>query len=134
MIRLCIDTSAYSHFRRGDAEVVALLDSAPWIGVPAIVLGELRTGFGLGRRPADNEAALRRFLSNPAVQILEIDDVASSIYAEIVIALREAGTPIPTNDIWIAAAAAREGAVVATYDQHFRRIGRVGVRLMGERA
>lgn len=131
MIRLCIDTSAYSHFRRGDAEVVALLDSAAWIGVPAIVLGELRTGFGLGRRSEDNEAALRKFLGNPAVQVLEIDDATSCIYAEIVIALREAGTPVPTNDIWIAAAAACEGAPVVTYDRHFRRIGRVGVRLMG---
>ena len=60
------------------------------------------------------------------MQVLDADDATSRVYAEIVVALRKAGTPLPTNDIWIAAVSAREGATVVTYDAHFRSIQRVG--------
>ena len=125
-MRLALDTSGYSHFMRGDAAAIDLVDVAEWIGLPVVVLGELRTGFGLGRRAKQNERELEAFLQNPVVHVLDVDGDAARIYAEIVIALRKAGTPLPTNDIWIAAAAAREGAQVVTYDEHFRAIGRVG--------
>ena len=126
MSRYCLDTSAYSHFQRGDDRVIEILDGAAWLGVPAVTLGELRTGFLLGRRPDDNEADLREFLGNLVVEELPVDGEVSRHYAEIVVDLRRAGTAIPTNDLWIAATAARFGAIVLTYDGHFRKIGRVG--------
>ncbi len=126
MSRICLDTSAYSHFMRGDAAAVEVISSAKWIGIPSVVLGELRTGFLLGGQAAKNEEELARFLNHPLVEVLDVDDSASRIYAEIVQALRQSGTPLPTNDIWIAAVAAREGAMVVTYDDHFRKIQRVG--------
>lgn len=130
MDKICLDTSGYSHFKRGDDAATDLIDRAAWVGVPAIVLGELRTGFALGRRRAENERELGAFLRNPAVVVLDVDDAASRIYAEIVVALKSAGTPLPTNDIWIAAVAAREGSTVLTYDAHFRAIGRVGALVL----
>ena len=48
--------------------------------------------------------------------------------AEIVLSLRRAGTPLPTNDIWIAAVAGREGVPVLTFDEHFSEIARIGVQ------
>jgi tRNA(fMet)-specific endonuclease VapC len=122
----CLDTSAYSNFRRGNEEVTTLLDRAEAVGVPTIALGELRTGFLLGRRREHNEAELATFIDHPAVQIFEVDAEVSRLYAEIVVDLRKAGTPVPTNDIWIAAIAARNGAAVLTCDAHFERIARVG--------
>ena len=122
----CLDTSAYSHFRRGNEEVATLLDRAESVGVPTIALGELRTGFLLGGRRRRNETELEAFLDNPAVEVLQVDHETSRHYAEIVAELRRAGTPLPTNDIWIAAAAARNGAAVLTCDDHFERIARVG--------
>ena len=130
MSRLCLDTSAYSHFRRGHVPVVELLDTASWVGIPAVVLGELRTGFALGSKRADNEERLLAFLAHPVVHELAVDGEVASIYAEIVVALRRAATPVPTNDIWIAATSARQGATVVTYDEHFSRIQRVGVQLL----
>jgi tRNA(fMet)-specific endonuclease VapC len=130
MSRICLDTSAYSHFRRGDASVVEIIGSARWVGVPSIVLGELRTGFMAGSQRLKNEEELREFLHHPLVEILEVDNDAAGIYAEIIIALRNAGTPLPTNDVWIAAVAAREGAPVLTYDDHFRLIHRVGSTIL----
>lgn len=126
MKRYCLDTSAYSRFKRGDPEVVGLLDSAEWVGVPSIVLGELWLGFLLGRRLAQNVSELGEFLGNPVVHEIVVDGEVGRIYAEIVVALRKAGTPLPTNDIWVAAAAAREGATVLTYDSHFESVQRVG--------
>lgn len=130
MSRWCLDTSAYSQFMRGHQDVVALLDAADWVGVSAIVLGELRSGFLLGARASDNDKELASFLRNPVVEVLDIDEHAARIFAEIVVALRAAGTPVPTNDIWIAAVAAREGASVISFDAHFRSIQRVGSTIL----
>lgn len=129
MSAYCLDTSAYSNFRRGHNELVSLIDRADWIGIPTVTMGELRTGFLLGGQRERNEAELDEFLANPVVEVLEVDAETSRHYAEIVADLRHAGTPLPTNDIWIAATAARHGAVVLTYDDHFERIVRVGAVL-----
>lgn len=126
MSRYCLDTSAYSHFQRGEPQVVELLDRADWVGVPAVVLGELWTGFLLGSRAEANRAALQRFLAHPAVEELPVDHDTARIYAEIVVAQRRAGIPLPSNDLWVAAAAARSGAPVLSYDGHFREVARIG--------
>lgn len=130
MSRICVDTSAYSHFKRGEEAAIDAVSTARWVGVPAVVLGELRTGFLSGTRAQKNEAELRRFLAQPVVHVLDVDDDASRVYAEIMVTLKKAGTPLPTNDIWIAALAAREGATVVTYDDHFQKIARVGTSLL----
>lgn len=126
MSRLCLDTSAYSNFKRGDAQAVDLIDKADWLGLPSVVLGELWVGFLEGGRLAANQAELQEFLAHPAVEELTIDRDVSRLYAEIVLSLRRAGTPVPSNDIWIAAMAVRAGATVLTYDTHFQHIQRVG--------
>jgi tRNA(fMet)-specific endonuclease VapC len=133
MNRLCLDTSAYSHFKRGEATAVEAMTTAREIVFPVIVLGELLTGFRLGNRRLDNERALRQFLAHDAVRVVDVDQDVTSLYADIVIELREAGTPIPTNDVWIAACAAREAATVLTYDAHFRLVRRVGSRILAAR-
>jgi tRNA(fMet)-specific endonuclease VapC len=133
MNRMCLDTSAYSHFRRGEAGAVQAITSAREIFLPVVVLGELRTGFRLGRRPLDNERELRQFLAHDAVRVVDVDQDVASLYADIVIELREADTPIPTNDVWIAACAAREAATILTYDAHFRAVRRVGSRILAAR-
>lgn len=126
MSRYCLDTSAYSNFMWGDRRVVEILDRAEWIGVPAITLGELRTGFLLGDRRIRNEVELGEFLANPVVEVLHVDEEVSRHFAEIMVDLGEAGTPLPTNDVWIAATAARVGALVLTYDDHLEKVARVG--------
>lgn len=130
MTRICLDTSAYSWFKRGDPAAVEIISEARVVGVPVVVLGELRTGFRLGAQPTKNERDLQKFLANPVVQVLKIDEETTSHYADIVCELRNAGTPIPTNDIWIAALAVQEGATVVTYDRHFSAVRRVGSRIL----
>jgi predicted nucleic acid-binding protein len=110
-----------------------LIDEAEWVGMPAITLGELLSGFRLGARRDRNEAVLREFLANPVVEVLDVDEEVSRHYADIVTDLRTAGTPIPTNDIWIAATAARAGAAVLSADEHFTAIARVGSIMLSPR-
>ena len=129
-MRICLDTSAYSHFKRGDPQASKLITSARLVGVPSIVLGELRTGFLGGSDPERNENELQVFLDNPVVRVFDVDDESSHYYAELVTDLRRAGTPVPTNDIWIAALSIREGATVITYDQHFNLMQRSGSKVL----
>lgn len=110
--------------------MVEALERAEWIGVPAVTLGELHAGFLWGSRRQRNEDELAAFLTNPVIEILEVDDEVSRHYAEIVTDLRRAGTPLPTNDVWIAATAVRAGATVLTCDAHFRKIARVGSQVL----
>ena len=125
MSRYCLDTVAYSHFKRGETRIAELLDRAVWVGVPVVVLGELFAGFEQGSHKSKNLAELDEFLSAPAVEVLPVDRDVAETFGEIVADLRRQGRPIPTNDIWIAAACARAGATLITWDLHFRSISRV---------
>lgn len=130
MSRFCVDTSAYSQFRRGEPQVVAHIDQAEWIGVPGAVLGELWAGFLSGARTDANEAELGEFLAHPVVQVIPLDASVARIYGEIFADLRARGRPLPTNDLWVAAAAIRSGATVLTFDAHFEAIARVGALIL----
>jgi tRNA(fMet)-specific endonuclease VapC len=90
-----------------------------------IVLGELRTGFKGGTREHDNVHELRLFMRSPRVELVAFDEGTAERYAEILTHLRKAGTPIPTNDVWIAATAMQTASAVLTTDPHFRRVPQV---------
>ncbi len=132
MNRYCLDTSAYSRFKAGVAEVAALLDAADWVGVPVTVLGELWLGFRLGLRTQHNRRDLRRFLDHPLVEIVPTDSATAEIWAEIVGDLRDAGTPVPINDVWIAATAVRTASTVLTFDRHFNAVPHCRTRVLSD--
>jgi len=125
MTRLLLDTSAYSALLRGHEEIQKHIRRAEEIYINPIVLGELRAGFDKGRQGRKNEGYLQRFISSSRVTILSIDAETSERYAFILNALWEAGTPVPTNDIWIAASAMQHGLAVLTTDSHFLKISQV---------
>ena len=127
MTRVLLDTSAYSAFLRGHEEVQLALQQAEEIYVSPIILGELHAGFRRGRRRKKNERELLSFLSSPRVAVADVVEETAVRYAEILSFLRSAGTPIPTNDIWIAAGAMQHGLRVLTTDTHYQRIPQVVV-------
>lgn len=126
-MRLLVDTNVLTAYFGGDTAVMDALASATTVWASVIVIGELEAGFRGGSRYAENLAVLERFLRHPTVSILPIDRETSTVFGEIKTALRRTATPIPLNDIWIAAQALQWGAVVATYDEHFAKVP--GVRL-----
>lgn len=95
-----------------------------------MVVGELLAGFAAGSRRSRNVQDLDEFLENPVVEEVPIDRHVARTYAEIVTDLRSAGTPLPSNDLWIAAASVRAGAPLLTFDRHFELITRLGTVLL----
>jgi tRNA(fMet)-specific endonuclease VapC len=122
LTRYLIDTSAYGAFMRGDAKAVDALREADEIYLNPIVLGEMLAGFLGGSRREKNRSELSRFLESPRVTLIDIDEETAERYAVIFTSLRTAGTPVPTNDLWIAASAMQYGLRVLTRDRHFQRM------------
>lgn len=125
MSRALLDTSGYSAFMRGDTAVAEMLQTVEAIYVNAVVLGELRVGFLRGRMRQKNDARLRQFLASSRVAVLPVDEDTAERYAVILDGLWNAGTPIPTNDLWIAASAMQYGLAVITTDAHFLKIPQI---------
>jgi predicted nucleic acid-binding protein len=122
MKKILIDTNIYSAFKVDNKDVVDVLRTVEYIGINSTVLGELYSGFKLGSREVENRSELDAFLDSPRVFFYSIDEATAEIYAEIFKTLRQKGTPIPTNDIWIAATAMQHGLAVYSLDKHFEEI------------
>ncbi|GMU55535.1 MAG: hypothetical protein AMXMBFR33_46810 [Candidatus Xenobia bacterium] len=87
-----------------------------------IVAGELLLGFRAGTRFEDNLRKLEAFLASRFVTLLPVSLVTADRFGRIGASLRRRGTPIPTNDIWIAAQAMETGAELISFDRHFERV------------
>ena len=124
-MRICLDTNRYTDFARGDHSVREVLEQSDAVMIPTVVLGELRGGFRFGARAAENEADLRRLMAEDGISSLEADDQTSQHYATVYAQLRRQGTPIPTNDIWIAALALQHGLVLYSRDPHFAHVAQL---------
>ena len=125
MSRILLDTSAYAAYMRDHPELQAPVRSASSVHLTAVVMGELLAGFKKGRRTRQNEERLREFIAEPRVTVLSVDDETAVRYAVIRDYLRREGTPIPTNDLWIAASASQHGLRVLTSDEHFLRVPQI---------
>jgi len=121
-MRVALDTNRYVDLCRGLDETIALLEEAEEILLPFVVVGELRAGFALGRRETENERVLRRFLLKDGVRLLFADDQTTHHYASVFRQLRKQGTPIPTNDMWIAALVLQHNLSLHARDKHFDRL------------
>lgn len=129
-MRICLDTSGYSAFKRGHERAMELIRRSEEIVIPITVLGELFAGFRRGEHERRNLEGLDLFRESPRVRTAALDEETAACYAEILTSLRGRGTPIPTNDIWIAASAMQAGLRVVTSDHHFARVPQVAVELL----
>lgn len=124
-MRLALDTNAYGAAVRGEPRAVALLRAADRLVVPFVVLAELRAGFAAGTAGRRNEAVLTRFLDAPRVVVQYADEQTTHHHATVWAQLRRAGTPIPTNDLWIAALVLQHDLVLLTSDRHFDHVPQI---------
>ena len=121
-MKILLDTNAYTRIALHIKSLIDIVDKAESVFIPATVLGELYAGFQMGNRLDLNLRELDRFLELPGVEIVEIDKEIAFRYGMLIKLLREQGTPIPANDIWIAAAVMETGSRLVTYDNHFSAI------------
>jgi tRNA(fMet)-specific endonuclease VapC len=114
---LILDTKALSAIADGQPGATAQFLKAGQVFIPVIVLGEYRFGIALSNRRKKYEEWLANALL--ACDALEIDEATSACYAEVRLELRRAGTPIPTNDLWIAALCRQHALPILSQDRHF---------------
>lgn len=126
-VRLALDTNRYVDLCRGDEEVVARVEQADAVFVPFVVVGELRAGFAVGEQPEANERVLRAFLAKPGVEMLYAGDGTTRTYAALYKQLRQQGTPIPTNDLWIASLVVERGLALYSRDRHFVHLPQISL-------
>jgi tRNA(fMet)-specific endonuclease VapC len=122
-----VDTNAYTALLRGNAQVLDAVASAELVYVSTVVVGELLAGFRGGTRQALNEDRLHSFLEKNSVRVLDVTLDTADCFGRIWQSLRTAGTPMPLNDVWIAAHAIETGSILLTFDGHFSRVP--GLRL-----
>ena len=119
MKRLVLDSNALISLFDGDTAVADAMSQAETVLIPAVVLGEVRLGFDGTRRAQTAEAALERLLDRANVEVLPVTEETASFFVTIMRLLKKNGTPIPTDDVWIAAGALESGGVLFTRDRHF---------------
>lgn len=124
---IILDTNAYSEFKRGNSNAIEIIRRVNNIIICPIVLGELIAGFVLGNKEEMNRRELVDFLSSRRVIQVTIDNQTSEHFALIFKILKNSGTSVPTNDIWIAALSKQLNYPVFTYDKHFNEIANIKI-------
>jgi len=121
-VRIALDTNRITDLFRGDTELAERLGTCEEIWIPLVVLGEIKAGFRGGAEQRRNEMLLSRLLAKTTVGVLLLSDATAEHYARVFVQLKRAGTPIPDNDLWIAALVLEHNLLLITRDRHFEWI------------
>ena len=127
MKKILLDTNAYTQLLAGREAVLDIISAADTLYMSIFVLGELYTGFGGGSKEQENREILKRFLLKPTVKILNATLETADVFGMLKSRLNAAGTPLPVNDVWLAAHAIETGSVLISFDKHFNKVS--GLRL-----
>jgi len=124
-VRIVVDTNRYRDFCEGVPDAVDRFRRASQIMMPFVTLAELRAGFLAGANTGSNARVLAVFLTRSRVRILWPDEDTTHHYARIWTQLRRQGSPIPTNDLWIAALAVQHNLALYSRDAHFDHLAQL---------
>jgi predicted nucleic acid-binding protein len=121
-VRVALDTNGLTDLFQGDAALAERLGLCDEVWIPLVVLAEIKAGFLGGTERHRNEILLRKLLSKTTVGVLLPDRETAEHYARLFVQLKRAGTPVPDNDLWIAALALQHDLLLITRDKHFKSI------------
>jgi tRNA(fMet)-specific endonuclease VapC len=121
-MNIALDTNTYRAFMDAATATVGLVRRADAVVMPVPVLAELRYGFARGTRGRKNEAVLVDFLDSNRVRVVCCDEDTTHVYAQLKVQLAKQGTPIPINDVWIAALVLQHSLHLHTLDRDFDRL------------
>ena len=122
MPRVVVDTNVLSAYFRGDDAIANKLDGYDGLVIPYVVAAELMAGYEYGGSSNKNLPILRNFLATDGIELLYPTDETLNIYAELFAFLKKSGTPIPINDVWIAAVTIQIGFPLYTLDSDFKNL------------
>lgn len=114
---MILDTNGLSALAQGEPTLQPILRKAAQVAVPVIVLGEYRYGISQSRYRKHYEQWLSEYL--PGFRILDVDERTTISYSAVRTELKRAGTPIPSNDVWIAALCRQHSLPLLSQDRHF---------------
>ncbi len=117
---MALDTNAVIAYREGISEVCTRIDKADIILLPVTVIGELLYGALTSTKTKNNEKVVHKFVEYSLV--MPIDESVAARYARVRFDLKRRGTPIPENDIWIAAACLDLEVPLLSRDDHFKLV------------
>ncbi len=115
-----LDTNIVIALFANDIKVKSRIEKADGVFIPVIVIGELFYGADLSTKRDQNIKKLLEF--STTCQLLDCILETARYYGEIKGFLKRKGTPIPENDIWIAALGMQYKLPIVTRDKHFRSI------------
>ena len=121
-VRVALDTNRLTDLLTGDAALAERLGACDAVWIPLVVLAEMKAGFYGGTQQQRNEALLQKFLAKPTVEVLLPGRQTAEHYARLFVQLKRTGSPIPDNDLWIAALVLEHDLLLITRDRHFQRI------------
>jgi predicted nucleic acid-binding protein len=121
-VRIALDTNRVTDLFRGDAQLAEQLALCDEVWIPLTVLGEIKAGFYGGTQQRHNEVLLNGLLVKATVGVLLPGQETAEHYARLFVQMKRAGTPIPDNDLWIAAVVLEHNLLLLTRDKHFERI------------
>lgn len=124
-MKLMLDTNRYRDFCMGEETIVGAVQTARLVALPFVTVAELRAGFACGTKAKHNEAILVQFLAQSCVAVVCPDEETTHHYASLYKQLREQGTPIPSNDLWIATLAVQHDMCLASRDRHFHHLPQI---------
>ena len=120
-----LDTNIIIALLKGESVIAEKIDKASNVHIPVIVIGELYYGSlyssNIEKNIKDIESLASRY------NVLDIDEAVARSYGHIKTNLRKNGTPIPENDIWIAALAKRHELTLVTRDKHFKEVESISI-------
>jgi len=118
--RFLLDTNIIIGLLKRETSILAAVATAAELFIPVIAWGELYFGAARSSRPDANRAVLDQFTEGRIVLMCDLG--AAREYGRLKNELKAQGTPLPENDMWIAAIALRYGLTVASRDRHFQEI------------
>ena len=117
---MILDTNALSALLDGDEALVGILWEVDRQTIPSVVLGEYRFGIMRSRFRKKMEKVLDQLEAES--NVLPVDAGTARFYAQTRHRLRQKGTPIPENDIWIAALSLQHKLPLVSRDEHFEQV------------
>lgn len=123
-----IDTNIIIKLLNGDQKTIDIFDSLENIKISSITAGELYYGAQKSSRVDENLKLFNEFLSE--FTMLEVDEKVSQVYGELKSGLVKIGINVPENDIWIASTAVCNNLTLVTYDDHFKNINGLDLKLL----
>ena len=119
MKTVALDTNVLIDAFHGDESFRARMASADRILVSPVVYAEFMAGFDDTRAGRAAKDRFRAFLTLDPVELTAIGEETADIHVRLFRHLKTQGTPLPQNDLWIAASALEHGAALLTRDAHF---------------